>query len=98
MKLILLLPFFIFLFDFNSYHQIKGTIVDHTTNENLAGVSININNKIIYTDLDGNFSTIVKKGHYILETNYISYENIKNEIEIKKDTNLKINVFPQSNI
>jgi len=76
---------------------IKGKIFDKTTNEELAGVTVQIEGTDIkaYTDIEGNFKIEdLQPGTYNLTVNYISYKETElsdvsidsaseNEVEIK---------------
>ena len=71
---------------------ISGQVIDKTTGEALAGVKIELEDTIIYTDLDGNFeiSNIVPGNHKI-NTSLISYTSSSMELDCKKNTqDLKI--------
>lgn len=80
----------------NQNINVKGTVIDKKTNELLTGVSIKINDNIVYTDLNGNFSTTIKKGHHNIESNYISYNKYYETLEIRKDTNIIISIHSNS--
>lgn len=58
--------------------SLQGQIIDKTTGEALAGVTVVLDNGTeTYTDFDGNFVfPNVGPGKYQLKTSLISYENI----------------------
>jgi hypothetical protein len=70
----------------SSASEISGTISDKLTNEPLAGVEIKLmdTNIIVYTDFDGKFAIKdVKPGAYAIMVNYISYQDIVENIQTK---------------
>ena len=71
--------------------QLTGTVVDHRNNETLAGVSIVVDGKKYYSDLEGNFAIQdVKPGKYELIVELISYEPVSMEIDLRRDEALQI--------
>ena len=71
--------------------NLSGTIVDLVNGETLAGVTILVDGKKYYSDLDGNFNIpLLNPGKYSFLVELISYNNTKMEVEVQKNTNLKI--------
>lgn len=62
---------------------VSGKVIDKISGEEITGAQITIDNKIIYSDLDGNFSALININNVDAEIKYISY----------KDTKVKINPF-----
>ncbi len=61
---------------------IKGKVVDKSTGEGLAGVTVNIDgtNVTVYTDFEGNFEIpAIEAGNYKFIMKYISYRLLKIE-------------------
>lgn len=55
--------------------NLNGKVVDETTGEGLAGVSLLINGETVYTDFDGNFILNQHKSEdYSISASYISYK------------------------
>lgn len=57
---------------------VTGTVIDHSSNETLAGVEVRVKGTDIatYTDFDGNFYLpAMSPGTYTLEFNYITYSS-----------------------
>jgi hypothetical protein len=52
---------------------VTGKIVDKTSGEELAGASIRVEDKVIYTDLNGNFSAIINIENTTATISSISY-------------------------
>ncbi|MCT4636633.1 MAG: carboxypeptidase-like regulatory domain-containing protein [Bacteroidales bacterium] len=70
---------------------IDGKVVDDVTGEGLAGVSVEINGEIVYTDFEGNFSLrSLKTDVYAVKATYISYKNTVLETGIDSNNLLKI--------
>ena len=68
--------------------SISGQIFDKTTGEALAGVKIELNETVVYSDLDGNFKfTNVIPGNYKINSSLISYTS--SSIEVDCTTNPK---------
>ncbi len=75
--------------------SVNGVIVDKATGEALAGVKVSIEeiNKVVYTDLDGNFEfESLSTGTYNIKTDLISYEDNKMKVDVEATTSLKIEV------
>lgn len=76
----------VFLKIYSQDGTIRGTVYDGNTGEFLPGVTIYIAEiqKGAITDLDGEFSLLVKPGSYNLRISFISYETVNVEnIEVK---------------
>jgi hypothetical protein len=74
----------------------SGRVVDQATGESLAGVKLSIegNNEVIYTDLDGNFSITGNASGSILKVSYISYQtSLVKDLENNNQT-LQIKLKP----
>lgn len=70
---------------------LTGTIIDEQSNETLAGVSILVDGKKYYSDLDGNFAIAdVKPGKYRLTVELISYEPISVDVDLVYDESVQI--------
>jgi len=70
--------------------EIKGMVFDKTTNESLAGASVLINGKKVYTDLDGNFTIPANSGNCELRISMISYEEKVMTVNLNGASTLKI--------
>ena len=67
--------------------SISGQIFDKTTGEALAGVKIELNETVVYSDLDGNFEfTNIVPGNYKINSSLISYTSSIVEIDCKTNT------------
>ena len=74
-----------------SQFMISGSVTDKNNNETLAGATIEVGGKKVYSDLDGNFALPVsEQGVYNLKVELISYETAELQIEVKNDGD-----FPQ---
>lgn len=62
---------------------VSGKVIDKNSGEEITGAQITIDSKIIYSDLDGNFSALININNTNAEIKYVSY----------KDTQVKINPF-----
>jgi hypothetical protein len=72
--------------------SLSGNIYDLSSSESLAGASIEINGKVCYADLDGNFSIKSEtelEGKY-LTVSLISYESKQIKLDKAQDKELKI--------
>ncbi len=56
---------------------VSGKVVDKTSGEEIAGAEINIDNKIVYSDLEGNFSTTININNTDAVVKYVSYNDTK---------------------
>jgi hypothetical protein len=71
--------------------KILGNVQDAASKELLAGASILIDGKKIYSDLDGNFIlTGIKPGVYKITAQLISYEPKEIQVEVKADSKISI--------
>ncbi len=61
----------------NGTQQISGKVIDKVSGEEIAGAEIKLGDKIIYTDLNGNFSANVQISTTELLVKYISYSDTK---------------------
>ncbi|MBP1638278.1 MAG: hypothetical protein H6Q18_1067 [Bacteroidetes bacterium] len=76
--------------------NLSGTIIDQKNNETLAGATIFIDGKKHYSDLDGNFNLMaLNTGKHKISVEMISYNNSQMEIDVQKDTNLKIQLIQE---
>jgi hypothetical protein len=60
---------------------ISGKVIDKTSGEEIAGAEIKIDNKIIYTDLNGNFMANVNSTKTEAFVTFVSYNDVKVNIE-----------------
>ncbi|MES2286442.1 MAG: hypothetical protein V4547_12200 [Bacteroidota bacterium] len=60
---------------------ISGKVVDKVSGEEIAGAEIKIDNKIIYTDLNGNFIASINSSKTEAFVTFVSYNNAKVNIE-----------------
>lgn len=67
---------------------ITGRIIDKNTGEEIIGAEITINDKVLYSDINGNFSALIDVKFPEAIVKYISY----------KDTKTKINPFSFNSI
>lgn len=71
--------------------EIKGMVFDKSTQETLAGASVLINGKKVYTDLDGNFTIPADAaGNCELKISMISYEDKVMKVTPGTQSSLKI--------
>ncbi|KAB2825007.1 MAG: carboxypeptidase-like regulatory domain-containing protein [Bacteroidales bacterium] len=73
-----------------SVSEIKGMVFDKSTKETLAGASVLINGKKVYTDLDGNFTIPATTGKCELKISMISYEDKVMTVNLNGQSSLKI--------
>ncbi|MFO7880627.1 MAG: carboxypeptidase-like regulatory domain-containing protein [Bacteroidota bacterium] len=74
---------------------VKGKIVDKSTGDALAGVTVCLENgDEVYTDFDGNFAfTGLQPGAYEIQTSLISYEKVTfTNVVIKPDAEKRLNI------
>lgn len=67
--------------DAESTKRISGKVIDKKSGEEIAGAEVKINNRIFYTDLNGNFSAdihTIKTEAYI---SFVSYNDTKVNID-----------------
>ncbi|MGC3979317.1 MAG: carboxypeptidase-like regulatory domain-containing protein [Paludibacteraceae bacterium] len=75
---------------------ISGTITDLKNNETLAGATIYVDGKKYYSDLDGNFNfSALSVGKHRISVELISYNATEMEVDVKNNTNLKIQLVQQ---
>lgn len=67
--------FILYLFILLSSIEINGEIIDVNTNEELVGAEIKYNNKIYYTDFNGEFSIPYHINEKKIIINSISYNS-----------------------
>ena len=60
---------------------ISGKVIDKNSGEEIAGAEIKINNKVIYSDLNGNFSAIIPSTKTEAFVTFVSYNNTKVNID-----------------
>lgn len=60
---------------------ISGKVVDKVSGEEIAGAEIKIDNKVIYTDLNGNFIANVNSSKIEAFVTFVSYNDAKVNIE-----------------
>ena len=65
---------------------VSGKVVDKISGEEIAGAEIKIADKIVYTDLNGNFSANINVSKTEVVVSFISYN----------DTNVNIDPFSYS--
>ncbi len=61
----------------NNTQLISGKVIDKLSGEEIAGAEIKLGDQIIYTDLEGNFSTSVQINKTELIINSVSYNEAK---------------------
>ncbi len=74
--------------------QLTGFIADNHSQEALAGATIYVDGKKLYSDFDGNFSADIKPGKHQIKVELISYETIVMETEVNRNENINI-ALPQ---
>jgi hypothetical protein len=67
--------------DKESTKLVSGKVIDKNSGEEIAGASIKINDKIIYSDLNGNFSAIIPSSKAEAVVTSISYIDTKVNID-----------------
>ncbi len=67
---------------------VSGKVIDKTSGEEIAGAEIMIDNKIVYSDLDGKFTASIDVNNTEAVIKYISYN----------DTKVKINPYTYNTI
>lgn len=74
--------------------HLTGIVVDEQSNETLAGVSILVDGKKYYSDLDGKFAiSDVTPGKYELTVEFISYEPVSMEVDLQKSEAVHIGLL-----
>jgi len=73
---------------------IKGEVSDKKTNEPLIGATVFVTGttKGTITDFDGNFNLELDPGKYNITIQFVSYEPVQREIEIKSDEFTELNI------
>ena len=67
---------------------VSGKVVDKISGEEITGAEILIDNKIVYSDLNGNFTALININNTEAEIKYVTY----------KDTKVKVNPFSYNTI
>jgi len=67
---------------------VSGKVIDKISGEEIAGAEIRIDNKIVYSDLDGKFTASIDVNNTEAVIKYISYN----------DTKVKINPYTYNTI
>jgi hypothetical protein len=78
----------------NKTVQLSGVIADNSSRETLAGATVYVDGKKLYSDFDGNFSADINPGKHQIKVELISYETVVLETEVQGDENISI-VLPQ---
>ncbi|MES2592490.1 MAG: hypothetical protein V4608_11440 [Bacteroidota bacterium] len=60
---------------------ITGKVIDKISGEEIAGAKISINDKIIYSDLNGNFMASIQTGKTEALITSVSYNDVKVNID-----------------
>lgn len=60
---------------------ISGKVIDKVSGEEIAGAEIKIDNKVIYTDLNGNFLASINPAKTEAFVTFVSYNDVKVNIE-----------------
>ena len=60
---------------------ISGKVIDKISGEEIVGAEIKVDDKIIYTDLNGNFSASININKTEAIVKYISYNDTKIKID-----------------
>ena len=75
--------------------SISGTIIDETTGESLAGVSVSLEgtDRTVYTNFDGKFKfSGVAPGEYTIKTTFISYKAFSSKVNAEPNKKNALNV------
>ena len=89
---------FIFLISFShsvfaQNFQISGVVSDSLTDELLIGVNVKIDeDQGFITDLNGSFKYDLPKGKHVLKFSFVGYKEKVMEIDLKKNTYLKLSL------
>lgn len=76
-----------------AFTEIKGKVVDPTTNEALAGASVVVNGKKVYTDFDGKFKVTELAGKVCqVSVSMISYNSQTFEVQSTEGKELEISL------
>ena len=65
----------------NDTKIISGKVIDKKSGEEIAGAEVKIGDKIIYTDLNGNFSASISASKTEALVKFISYNDFKINID-----------------
>ncbi len=88
-----ILSFFFSIGTLLSFGQaISGNIKDGSNKEDLIGVSITSKNQGTVSNVDGDYRLTLNPGKHIISYNYIGYEEVSKEIEIKDGEEKIINI------
>ena len=60
---------------------ISGKVIDKKSGEEIAGAEIKIRDKVIYSDINGNFSVNIDAEKTEAEVKFVSYNDIKINID-----------------
>ena len=60
---------------------VSGKVIDKVSGEEIAGAEIKIADKIVYTDLNGNFSANINVAKTEVRVSFVSYNDTKVNIE-----------------
>lgn len=60
---------------------VSGKVIDKVSGEEIAGAEIKIADKIVYTDLNGNFSANINVAKTEVIVSFVSYNDTKVNIE-----------------
>ncbi len=66
----------------------KGSVVDAKTGEELVGVAIMVDDQVVYTDFNGEFTAIKSDNKQnVITANYISYKSTSIDLDkLEKDS------------
>jgi len=67
--------------DKNQTKLISGKVIDKISGEEIAGAEVKIGEKIIYTDLNGNFSATIQTSKTEAFVRFVSYSDSKINID-----------------
>ncbi len=86
----------------NMTTSIAGTVIDETSGETLAGVTVSLEgiDQTVYTDFEGNFKFEgINPGEYTIKTSLISYKvcTLKVKAELKKKNKVDLKLESVSN-
>ena len=85
-KSLLTLLFILFFSEFVGQYTYSGTVKDKATGEVLIGVNVKVNDsKGAVTDIEGNFSLLLKEGNHKIMFSYIGYLSEMLSVEISNN-------------
>jgi hypothetical protein len=61
----------------NDVSLVSGKVIDRNSGDEIAGAEVMIGNNVVYTDMNGNFSTRVHSSNAVAIVKYISYNDSK---------------------